>query len=541
MKTEFLSTIKLPDGRINSRRLTEQYFSRIGKLSLWQDMIDCTSFVDDSYSLLERIYFYENDITSRPICSVCGGDDHVVLYDRYKNARIGGFCSKICFNNDPNKSEKNKIAFTKVDKQSANAKRKVTMNLLYGCDTNSQRPEIKKILKKSKLIDTNPNALDMLLNQEWLVEEYITKDRSVIDISSELGVDYTTIFAYLNSHNIPLRKITRAHIKYSENGELIRNKQWLFDQYVIQNKSSTEIADFLACTKTTILRYLKAHDIPRNTGRVVSSQERKIRTLLDSLGIFYISSDRTLIAPYELDIYIPSHNIAIEVNGLYWHSEFFKDTNYHAMKREMCSTAGIRLINLYEDTINFNFDIITRYLKNIFVIDGAESRVFARKCKIVHEPSKKDCDWLLNTFHVQGTANSNRRIGLEYNGKLVAVMLFVGNILTRYATSVKVPGGFTKLLKSSGMNEITTFVDMDMFNGKTYFDAGFVIDEYLKPDYKYIVNGVRIHKFNYRKCRFRSDDNLIFDHNMTEHELAKSNKIYRIYDSGKYRLKYSRQ
>ena len=63
-----------------------------------------------------------------------------------------------------------------------------------------------------------------------------------------------------------------------------------------------------------------------------SSQELIIRSWLDEWGIAYITNDRSVIPPKELDIYIPSLKIAIECNGCYWHSDMKKTKNQ--MKKE---------------------------------------------------------------------------------------------------------------------------------------------------------------------------------------------------------------
>lgn len=48
--------------------------------------------------------------------------------------------------------------------------------------------------------------------------------------------------------------------------------------------------------------------------KAISKYESDIYNWLKSLNINIIQSDRTLIAPLELDIYLPNHNIAIEFN-----------------------------------------------------------------------------------------------------------------------------------------------------------------------------------------------------------------------------------
>ena len=69
-----------------------------------------------------------------------------------------------------------------------------------------------------------------------------------------------------------------------------------------------------------------------------------------------ILGDRSLIPPYELDIYYPELNLAMECNGSYWHSEAMVKKNhkvgpreYHAMKRERCGDKGVDLLFIWED------------------------------------------------------------------------------------------------------------------------------------------------------------------------------------------------
>lgn len=78
--------------------------------------------------------------------------------------------------------------------------------------------------------------------------------------------------------------------------------------------------------------------------------------------LLIISNDKSLLAPYELDIFIPERKIAIEVNGEYWHSDeafnkanFSSAADYHLHKIESASKKGVNLVYLWEnDWINNN-------------------------------------------------------------------------------------------------------------------------------------------------------------------------------------------
>ena len=60
--------------------------------------------------------------------------------------------------------------------------------------------------------------------------------------------------------------------------------------------------------------------------------EQFVRHILDEHGIKYTTNDRNIIPPQEVDIYLPDYKIAIECNGIYWHSDRCKDRNYHYNK-----------------------------------------------------------------------------------------------------------------------------------------------------------------------------------------------------------------
>lgn len=77
------------------------------------------------------------------------------------------------------------------------------------------------------------------------------------------------------------------------------------------------------------------------------------RDLVDFIKTFYfddiIPNTRNVIHPMELDMYLPKLNLAIEYNGLYWHSiERGVSQDYHLRKSLLCRAKGIRLIHIYE-------------------------------------------------------------------------------------------------------------------------------------------------------------------------------------------------
>lgn len=86
-----------------------------------------------------------------------------------------------------------------------------------------------------------------------------------------------------------------------------------------------------------------------------SRMEQVVAEFLDSLGVPYVRNIRSVIAPYELDFYMPEHNVAIEVNDFATHNIDLnpfggepKSKKYHWEKTRMCDERGIRLIHAWQ-------------------------------------------------------------------------------------------------------------------------------------------------------------------------------------------------
>lgn len=263
----------------------------------------------------------------------------------------------------------------------------------------------------------------------------------------------------------------------------------------------------------------------------------------------YQEGNRELLKPLELDIYLPDKNIAIEYNGVHWHSEKIKNgknvyANYDKWKK--CKDLGIQLITIWEDEWLYKQDVVKSMIRHKLHKDESE-RIFARKT-VVEQLTWSDTEEFLNTYHIQGSSRGSIYYGLKYNDEIVAVSVWRKNkdtlYLDRYATSCNVIGGMGKLLKygkiyalERGCGGIVTFADHCVSDGSLYERLGFKYDGQLRPDYSYVRQDRREHKFNYRKKRFKNDPLLKYKCGLTESQLADLNGFNKIYDCGKTRWK----
>ena len=276
-----------------------------------------------------------------------------------------------------------------------------------------------------------------------------------------------------------------------------------------------------------------------------SQAEKEIATMVRSWGLSVSENDTTVIDPYEVDIFVPGKNIAIEYNGLYWHSDMFHDSTYHYNKWKMCADKGVQLITVWEDDWLSRKAVVASMLRHKLGVDDSP-RVYARKTtvkKIDYQTART----FLDMTHIQGAAAGTMYYGLvDHTGTVVAVSVWkktgVTMYLSRYATSCTVVGGMGKILNhvkcalaGSDVDTIVTFSDHGVSDGSLYKTLGFHHGGELPPDYKYVYGGERAHKFLFRKSRFRTDPNLIFDPGLTEKQLADRNGIRRVFDCGKTR------
>ena len=272
----------------------------------------------------------------------------------------------------------------------------------------------------------------------------------------------------------------------------------------------------------------------------VSKLEETVCEFLQTLNIPYEKNNKTILKDREVDFYFPDQKIAIEVNGVFWHSEAFKqDTHYHYKKWLDCKKQGIQLITIWEDDWNTRNSVVKNMIKHKL---GQSNRISigARKTQI-KSIEYKEASVFLTKHHIQGKARGSKYLGLTHNNELVAVAVFLTNetetTLTRFAASAQVPGALSKLIKHSGFKTLTTFADLCVSDGSLYESTGWHATGFVQPDYKYLRGNVRSHKFNYRISRFKEDPSLDFIEGYTEIELARLNKLWRVWDCGK--MKYS--
>jgi hypothetical protein len=298
---------------------------------------------------------------------------------------------------------------------------------------------------------------------------------------------------------------------------------------------------------------------PKCVSWSTSEPEKELAELALSLAPDTLTNCRTLIAPKELDIVVPSAKLAIEYCGLYWHrTTDLRDKNYHLTKLESANSAGLRLITIFEDEWITSKEIVKQLVSRAV---GARATVAigARNCSAV-KVDYQDVSEFYSTNHLQGPARaSTHMVLLDPNGSIAAAasfsparVIYKSNSdpgtfeLVRFCQrgDIMVHGGLKKLCSEffkvePSCSTLLSFVDRRWFTGTSYVSSGFEVIGNTSPGYWYIKGQERHHRYKFAKHLLK-DKLEIFDEAKSEVENMLANKYLIIHDCGNVKLRLSR-
>lgn len=529
----------------SSNRLRESYIKKHHR-SIYDDIMDYTKNLDIKF--IQRIWHWVNDVSNYVTCC-CGNrvSFNMNWEDGYKE-----FCSNKCASNS--EKVKNKLKDTCLKN--------------FGVEHYSKTDEYKEKVNKTSI-------------EKYGVDNYSKtneyKEKSKKTYIEKYGIDnYTKTEEYkLKSKNTQLNKYGVDH--YSKTKEFKdRFKEKMADLYsnvsIFENDEYRKL-NFKIANNPNYIKYLgnsinlfkcdcdEYHLFKISTdnyyGRTHANNKLcTICNTIDSLtslkeNMFYdfifenykgeiVKNYRDVL---EIDVYLPELNIGFEFNGLYYHSDKFKNKDYHYDKTLYFKDKGIRLIHIWEDDWIYKNKIVKSQI--LYLLKKTENKIYARDCIIKEITDSKICSNFLDENHLQGKVNSIYKIGLFYQDELVSLMTFdkfEGRKkmkesdwnLNRFCNKLNttVIGSASRLLtyfiKHNNPNRIISYADRNWSIGNLYFKLGFKMINISKPDYKYLVRDRRIHKSNFKKSITKTL--------LTESEYAKNNNLYKIWDCGKIKF-----
>lgn len=479
----------------------------------------------DGDTLQEKLYLLYHD---RSYCRICGKPNKFINW----NSGYTTVCSRECKREFDRQTLREK-AVPKVRSAETVEKRKRTCIEKYGVDNPFKSKAVQEKIKETniknlgvvhpaqnksvveKMEATNKSRHGGVWNSQTpehiartkqhfrkLIDDFEKKNNctQIEKIISEYGQGF---------YQLGLPKIQYGRYKFISNEYLEAIKKHYQETLAHKTHAEQEIYEYCR----TLLG--NRVTIECNTRQIIKNEEGKC---------------------LELDLYIPEKRLAIEYNGIYYHSS--KDKNYHLTKTEACESKGIRLLHIWEDLWTSKKEIYKSIIASALGV--YREKVYARKCTC-REISQSDYENFLNKNHIQGAVQSKIRLGLFYNGELIQV---AGWGRSRFKDSeyelhrmcskinTQVIGGFSKLIKHSGINQFKSYVDRDLYTGSGYLASGFKIIGKTGPGYFYSNSKLqRVNRLSAQKHKLKS---LLtnFDEELTEVENMQNNGYYRLWNCG---------
>jgi hypothetical protein len=272
-----------------------------------------------------------------------------------------------------------------------------------------------------------------------------------------------------------------------------------------------------------------------------SAAQAELARTVEGWGFRIRRNDRSTIrmngSVAELDILIPEHGLAIEYNGLYWHSSLKKSSAYHQNKSDACKAVGIQLVHVFEDEWRDRRTIVEGMLMHRL---GMSTRFGARVCSIgALEPGERRRFFRQN--HVDGDVPAVHALGLYHPtaGLVMAISLrrpilrkkhagFLEVARLATASDTAIVGGLSRLSRAAlawaqnnGHAGLMTYVDTRHgSDGGSWVGHGWAPKGETPPRWWWTDMETRFNRFKYRADRAR---------NMSETQVAEEAHVVKIH------------
>lgn len=323
-----------------------------------------------------------------------------------------------------------------------------------------------------------------------------------------------------------------------------------------EKPSINDLCDMLKLNKTNM--YLKIHEYSLDDCIKVdysqSNGEEQLAGFLSTITNIQ-QHNKSIINPYEIDIYIPDKKLAIEYNGLYWHSELHKDKYYHQQKTIDCAKKGIRLIHIFEDEWINNNDKIKDFLYNI--INTNKETIGARNTYIKQVDDSEYVEFV-NRYHLKGSRGAEIKLGcyLNENNELLGIMSFgkprFNNnyqyelVRLCWKSGIAVIGGTEKMfnyfVNKYDPYSVITYSDIAKFTGNVYTKIGFEPiqpNPITEPNYIWSDGENTISRYQTQKHKLIEQG--LGTENQTEDDIMHNRGFFKVYDSGNIKLSWKRR
>lgn len=355
-------------------------------------------------------------------------------------------------------------------------------------------------------------------------------------------------FGVSNSFETPRAKAARSsrkHIEKSGSLQTLLDRNPLFESVHWDGharKSTWKCRRCALCFDDVETSPIRAIRCPTCDPPKSSLLQHRFAEQLTSHGIEVVANTRKVIRPLELDIWIPQHKVAVEIDGLYWHSFGSIETKEQRLasliKVKRCEKEGIRLFIFREDELLARPEVCLSMVMNAC---GRSTRHYARNLSL-REISVKDANQFLDRHHLHGAAPASKAFGLFDKDLLLQVATVSrsrfeagAHELVRLATMSghQVQGGASRLIAAVAVKctRLLAYANRAISNGAVYDKIGKFIRE-VPPGYTWWKDDRRINRMHAQRKKLPKLLGEMFDSSKTEAENMFASGWRRVWDSG---------
>ncbi len=478
----------------------------------YDEICALTPFLDTSYDNIlpkQRIWHIKNNDFEIQKCKICGKP--TVWNNRHCKYTLT--CGKMCRISYANTSEwRDSFETTCLERygvknssQLSENKQKAKKTCLekYGVENYTQTPEWKEKLKQTSLKKYGVQNYTQTKEYEHKVKKTCLE---------KYGVDSYTKTEMAKQNHIRNSKWYRSLQQGIGQAVYLENLDG--GKHLVECKICGQKFKYDTKTGTGYNRIIANHTLCPVCNPVEKFYSQAEKELLSFISLIYSGEIRentkSVIPPYEVDIFLPDFDLAFEFNGLYYHSDLQKPDDYHKIKTELCEQAGVRLVHIFGDDWNYKRSIVESIISNI-ICPQNNQRIQARKCGIKEVNLSKTNDFLEQNHIQGGVLVQTCCYGLYCDDSLISLMSFKKNKsgfeLQRYGILLghTIVGGAEKLwshfIKNHNPQIVITYADISLFTGKVYQKLGFQKIRRNRPNYMFVDGDHRIPKQSIRKLK----------------------------------------
>lgn len=216
---------------------------------------------------------------------------------------------------------------------------------------------------------------------------------------------------------------------------------------------------------------------------------------------------------HDVDIYLPASKLALEYNGVYWHSEERKDRDYHRIKFRTSQSNSVMLIQIWEDDWINHRGKVEASLKSLI-----SPELFPSEDRLRVLTTEEDGVYVSDLY-------------VKDHSEVITSWRFSPKASTLEILTAPVYYSFKDILsyiRSLFPNSITIKAELDNCWGllRTYEKQGFKIGSETEEECTYLVKNMRRSYGEVYKSFQRSGMS-----DFTEY--LSDNRIYRVWDAGK--------